>query len=149
MLETVSVNGKITADIYREGVLINSLKQDNLVVDVGLALITSRMEGVVKGPITHMSVGTDVTLPDPLDVDLISMLGTRLVVSTSRLTTTVANDTIQYISTFGAGISTGALTEAGIFNAASGGDMLSRVTFAVINKAAADTMVITWQIVFS
>jgi len=42
-----------------------------------------------------------------------------------------------------------AITEAGIFNAASSGDMLCRTVFAVLNKAAADSMVITWTITLS
>jgi len=48
--------------------------------------------------------------------------------------------------TFGAGVGTGAVTEAGIFNASSAGTMLCRTTFSVINKAAADTLGITWTV---
>ena len=44
---------------------------------------------------------------------------------------------------------TGAVTEAGIFNASSGGTMLCRTVFAVVNKGADDGMSITWQITVS
>jgi hypothetical protein len=37
-----------------------------------------------------------------------------------------------------------AITEAGVFNAASAGTMYSRATFTAINKGAADTLQITW-----
>ena len=43
-------------------------------------------------------------------------------------------------TTFAAGAATAALTEAGVFNAASAGTMLDRVIFPVINKGAADTL---------
>jgi hypothetical protein len=39
-----------------------------------------------------------------------------------------------------AGDSTGALTEAGVFNAATGGIMLDRVVFPVVNKGADDSL---------
>jgi hypothetical protein len=59
---------------------------------------------------------------------------------------TESSNTITYVSSFEAGDATGAITEAGIFNAASGGDMLCRTVFSVINKAADDTLSVTWTI---
>ena len=41
---------------------------------------------------------------------------------------------------------TGAVTEAGIFNAASGGTMLCRTVFSVVNKGADDSLSVTWTI---
>ena len=50
--------------------------------------------------------------------------------------------------TFIAGVGTGAIDEAGVFNmeAASSGTMLCRQVFSVINKGASDTLKITWTI---
>jgi len=59
------------------------------------------------------------------------------------------NEKVVYVSTFAAGAATGAVTEAGIFNASTAGDMLCRTVFAVINKAADDTVEITWTITLS
>lgn len=42
--------------------------------------------------------------------------------------------------------STLAITEAGIFNAASGGKMLCKTNFAVVNKLPADALTINWTI---
>jgi hypothetical protein len=53
---------------------------------------------------------------------------------------------ITYASTFAAGTGTGALVEAGIFNAASAGVMLCKTSFDVVNKQTADTIAITWTI---
>jgi phage-related tail protein len=63
--------------------------------------------------------------------------------------TTVTNNEIAYVETFAAGTATAALTEAGIFDASSGGDMLCRTVFSVVNKGANDSMTITWTITVS
>ena len=44
---------------------------------------------------------------------------------------------------------TGAVTEAGIFNAGSGGTMLCRTTFPAVNKASGDSIAITWVVTVS
>ena len=62
---------------------------------------------------------------------------------------TVSNNTITYVATFGAGTGSGALTEAGVFNASSNGDLLCRTVFSVVNKGANDAMTITWVITAS
>jgi hypothetical protein len=56
---------------------------------------------------------------------------------------------VTYVATFSAGTGTGAVVEAGIFNAASAGTMLCRTVFAVVNKGVDDAMTITWQITVS
>ena len=63
--------------------------------------------------------------------------------------TTASSNTIVYVARFEAGDATGAVTEAGIFNAASSGSMLCRTKFNVVNKAADDTMNVTWTITLS
>jgi hypothetical protein len=50
---------------------------------------------------------------------------------------------------FAAGEATGAITEAGICNASSGGTFLDRVTFAVINKASDDELTTNFQFTLS
>jgi hypothetical protein len=54
-----------------------------------------------------------------------------------------------YVASFPAGTGTGAIVEAGLFNASSGGDMLCRTTFAVVNKGANDSITITWTVTVS
>lgn len=69
-------------------------------------------------------------------------------VTGTRTTTTTANDTAQFVTTF---TFTGALalTEAGLFNAAEAGDMLASQSFDAVNVVSGDTLQITWQIVFA
>ena len=120
----------------------------NLVVNAGLAFIISRMKDTTKGVMTHMAVGSGTTAAAATQTDLVSILGSREALDSTTITGT-NNEKVQYVSSFEAGDGTGAVTEAGIFNASSGGDMLCRTVFSVVNKAADDTMSITWTITLS
>ena len=91
---------------------------------------------------SHMGLGSGTTAAAASDTDVGSLLGSREALDS----TTVSTNTITYVSSFEAGDATGAVTEAGIFNASSSGTMLCRVVFAAINKAADDTMSVTWVI---
>lgn len=126
----------------KDGNIKEQREETNLVVNTGLNFICDRMEGVSEAVMSHMGVGSDSTAPAAGDTDLGSLLGSREAIDT----TTVSANTIQYACTFEAGDGTGAITEAGIFNAASAGTMLCRTTFDVVNKQADDTMTITWTI---
>jgi len=55
------------------------------------------------------------------------------------------NDVI-YVGDWAAGDATAAITEAGIFAAASAGTMFVYSYFSVINKGASDTLKITWTL---
>ena len=77
-----------------------------------------------------------------------SILGSREALDTTSISGS-NNEKVVYEASFEAGDATGAVTEAGIFNAASSGDMLCRTKFNVVNKAADDTMSVTWTITLS
>ena len=113
----------------------------NLIVDTGLNFICDRMKDD-ETVMTHMALGSGTTAAAAGDTSLESQLGSRETLDSS----TVSANTITYVASFEAGDATGAVTEAGIFNAASGGTMLCRVTFSVVNKAADDTLSVNWQI---
>ena len=91
---------------------------------------------------SHMALGSGTTAAAAGDTDLESILGSREALDS----TSASSNTITYVSSFEAGEGTGAVTEAGVFNAASSGTMLCRTVFAVVNKAADDTMSVTWTI---
>jgi hypothetical protein len=116
----------------------------NLVVDTGLAFIASRMTGTSKAVMSHMALGSSTTAAAAGQTDLVSVLGSREALDSTTLTG--SNKAVAYVSSFEAGDGTGAVTEAGIFNASSGGDMLCRTVFSVVNKGADDIMSITWTI---
>jgi hypothetical protein len=72
----------------------------------------------------------------------VSILGSREALDS----TSASSNTITYVASFEAGDATGAVTEAGLFNASSGGTMLCRTVFSVVNKGAQDILNITWVI---
>ena len=118
---------------------------DNLVVDAGLDYIASRMKDATATAMTHMGLGSGTTSAAAGDTDLESILGSREALDS----TTVTDNAIAYVASFEAGDATGAVTEAGIFNASTGGTMLCRTTFSVVNKQADDTMTVTWTVTIS
>lgn len=123
------------------GDLKQELNVTNLVVDTGLAYIASRMKDATATAMSHMAIGSGTNDPAAGDTALQTQLGRVALTST-----TVTNNSVAYVASFPAGTGTGAVTEAGIFNASSGGTMLCRTEFAVINKAAGDSMTITWTV---
>jgi hypothetical protein len=62
---------------------------------------------------------------------------------------TASTNIVTAVASFIAGTGTGAVTEAGIFNAGVAGTMLCHTTFPVVNKEAGDSIAITWAITVS
>lgn len=145
-LENLKFKGRLSIVLKdKDGNVKDSRDVNNLVVNSGLAFIASRMTGVDKDVMSHMALGSGSTAPTPTDSDLGSVLGSREALDSVNAT---ANQ-VTYTASFEAGDATGAVTEAGIFNAVTGGDMLCRTTFDVVNKQADDSMSITWTITLS
>ena len=119
--------------------------EKNLVVTSGLGYIASRMKDASATAMTHMALGSGTTNALAAQTDLITLLGSREALDS----TTVTANAVAYVASFEAGDATGAVTEAGIFNASTSGTMLCRVKFDVVNKAADDTMTVTWTITVS
>ena len=123
------------------GAIKSEFSTKNLVVTTGKNFLASRAAGTAQAVMSHMAIGSGTVAPVAANTTLGTELG-RVGLTSSNVT----NNTIQYVATFGAGVGTGAVTEAGIFNAASAGTMLNRTTFSVINKGASDTLTITWNL---
>ena len=116
--------------------------EKNLIVTVGLTFICSRMKEDTATAMSHMALGSGTTAVAAGQTDLVSILGAREALDSS----TASTNTVVYVSSFEAGDATGAVTEAGIFNASTSGTMLCRTVFPVVNKAADDTMSVTWTV---
>lgn len=116
----------------------------NLVVTVGKNFVASRMVGTASTIMSHMATGSGTTAAAAGDTTLGTELG-RVTLATSSASTNI----VTYTASFPAGTATGALTEAGIFNAASAGTMLCRTVFAVVNKGVDDAMSVTWTVTIS
>lgn len=143
IIENLKIRGDLNIKVFdAEGNIKENRNEKNLVVSAGIAFILSRMGGTSKAVMSHMALGSGTTAASAGQTDLVTLLGSRVALDSSTPNST----TFTYVATFGAGAATGAVTEAGIFNASTAGDMLCRTVFPVVNKQAADTMQITWTI---
>jgi hypothetical protein len=145
IINKIQAKGKLSVVLKdSDGNTKDQRVMNNLIVDTGLAYITSRMKDAADTAMGYMAIGTGTTAAAAGD--------TALVTELDRNAVTSATDTgasIVYVGTWAAGDGTGSITEAGIFNASSAGDMLARTAFSVITKDANDTLSITWTITLS
>ena len=148
MEEQFSIRGHVLVELRGpDGELKQREETGNLVVTVGKNQITDRMIGTATAVPSHMAVGTGAVAPAAGDTTLgaeIATTGRQALTSNTRST-----NVETLVGNWAAGQATNAaITEAGIFNAASAGTMTARATFTAINKGASDTLAITWAITF-
>ena len=146
--EQIKVTGQVSIQVFgKDGAVKDSREIKNLVVTAGKEFIAASMlKTTTNSPaaMTHMAIGSGTTAAAAGDTALGSQLGRVALGSASA-----SGAIVTYTASFPAGTGTGAATEAGIFNASSGGVMLCRTVFAVINKGADDAMSVSWAITVS
>lgn len=143
--ENIKATGELKIVLRdKDGNIKFEKNEKNLVVSVGKEFIASRMIGTADNVMSHMAVGTSNATPASGHTALLGEIG-----RVALLSSTTLNNVVTYSAMFAAGVGTGALTEAGIFNATSAGKMLSRTVFSVVNKEADDSLSINWQITIS
>ena len=142
--DNIKMTGELKLTLTNEkGDVTKEVIVPNTVVTAGKGFIASRMKDATATAMSHMELGTGSTGAVVANTTLETVIASSRTALTSS---TVTTNSVAYVATFGAGVGTGAVTEAGIFNASSAGTMLCRTTFSVINKAAADTLGITWTV---
>lgn len=140
--DSIKLTGELRITVTNpKGNVKHEVVVPNLVVTAGKNLIASRLKDTTDAAMSHMAIGTGSTAVAAGNTTLGTEAGRVALTST-----TVTANAVAYVATFGAGTGTGAITEAGLFNASSSGDMLCRTVFSVINKGAADTLGITWTV---
>lgn len=143
--DETKATGKLKVEIKdKQGNVKETRELENLVVDAGLAYIASRMKDASATAMSHMAIGTGTTAAASGN----TALGTEAA-RVALTSTTVTSNAVAYVCSFAAGTGTGAITEAGILNGASGGTLLCRTVFSVVNKGASDSMTITWTVTIS
>lgn len=139
--DTIKVTGELKLTLTKPDGNTHETVVPNIVVTDGKEYIASRMKDASATAMSHMAIGTGSTAAAAGDSALGNEAGRVALTST-----TVTSNAVAYVATFAAGTGTGAITEAGILNASSSGDLLCRTVFSVINKGAADTLGITWTV---
>ena len=146
MRSGVEVTGSYRAVLRNaEGQVLQVEEGSNLIVTTGKTAIVERLDSspATTQP-THMAIGTGTNAAAAGDTTLQTELDRNALTSN-----TSASNVLTMVGDWAAGDGTGAITEGGIFNAASAGTMYARATWSVINKAAGDTLQITWTFTLS
>ena len=146
MEDSIKLRGDVAIVVKdKDGNVKEEREEKNLVETTGLTYIASRMKDATATAMTHMAVGSGTTAAAAGNTDIESILGSREALDS----TTASGAVVTYVASFEAGEGTGAVTEAIIANARSSGTCLARGVFSAVNKAADDTMTITWSITLS
>jgi hypothetical protein len=149
--DSLKITGDVQITVFDQatGEVKGTREIKNLVVTTGKTFIAAAMlKTTTNSPaaMTHMELGTGTTAAAAGDTALqAAIVGSRVALASA----TSATNVVTYTASFPAGTGTGAVTEAGIFNASSAGTMLCRTVFSVVNKGAADAMSVTWTITVS
>jgi hypothetical protein len=147
-MENIGITGFLTIELRKENGTSEIYEFKNRIMQLGLARIAQRLAGSANA-MTHMAIGSNSANDNNTRTALGTELGRVTLTSATVTTQTTTNDSVTYIAAFAAGVGTGAITEAGIFDAASAGTMLSRSIFTVINKGVSDSLTITWKVVMA
>jgi hypothetical protein len=140
--DSLKIKGNLSVERFDENQnLIEQRNINNLVVATGKSHITARMTSNTTAVMSHMAIGSANVAPTTSDTAL-GAESARVALNSAN----VVSNTVTYVATYGAGVGTGPITEAGVFNDPSAGTMLCRTRFDVVNKGAADVIVITWNV---
>lgn len=144
--DEMKIKGSLNVVIHHANGDVETRHKDNLILNGGFDYICAAMADPTRPAVMgYTAVGTGTTA--------VVATQTALVTEIKRKAASYAHSSgtklFTLTTTFDAGEATGAITEAGICNAASGGTFLDRVVFDVINKAADDTLTTTFQFTLS
>lgn len=118
----------------------------NTVTELMDAHVADQMSDSGDAAIGYMAVGTG-TGQGSASVGLATQLDINALTSTTQGSAGADNDVV-YVGTWAAADGTGAITEAGVFLASNNTSLMLVASFSVINKGAADSLVITWTATF-
>lgn len=146
MKEKLTPIGYVTAVLRGpDGKIKDVWTKKNRVVTTGKNHIANRMGDLSQGAMSHMAIGTGTA--ESTDAD--TALETENVrVDLELAPPSVVGNVVTYLAQYPPGTGVGLISEAGIFNANSGGVMLCRTQFDGKDKGSGDSLQLTWTITF-
>ena len=134
----MQLHGAMTLIISRANGDTETIYKDNLIVNVGFDFIADAIGKSASRPsvMGYIALGTGTTAAAATQ----SALVTEIDRNAATYAHTTGTKTFTFTADFLAGDATGAITEAGVFNAATAGIMFDRVVFPVVNKGADDSL---------
>lgn len=145
--ENTKIKGSLILTLKHKDGSVEVRRKDNLILNVGFDFIANAIGDANSRPavIGYTAVGTGTTAVSASQTSLVTELARKA----ATYSHTTGTKVFSFTTYFAAGEATGAITEAGVCNASSGGIFLDRVTFAVINKAADDELTTNFQFTLS
>jgi hypothetical protein len=131
----------------KHGKIKEDREHKNTITVLHDATVADRMSGGTDSLIDYTGVGTTSggksTTSTALEAQVVR------VQNDSNTQGAGADDNdVVHVATFGAGVGTGALVEAGLFTGAADATLMAWQDFSVINKGAGDTLTVTWTITY-
>lgn len=149
MEEKLGLSGEIEFKHFSPtGELLNTIKMHNCIVNAGLTVVAKLINGVETDFFEHIAIGIGTTTATATDTQLESEITDGGGERASATTSYEADYKAKFVNTFNF---TGsyAVTESGVFDTNSGGNMLCRQTFSAINVGSGDSLQVTWKITVS
>lgn len=137
-------HGAVAIVLKRADGSFESFKKDNLIVDVGFDFIADAIGKPSGRPnaMSHIAIGSGTTAAAAAQTALVTEI-TRLAADYAH---TAGTKVLTFTANFAPGVGTGAITEAGVLNAAAAGIMFDRVVFPVVNKGVDDSLMVIFTI---
>ena len=118
-----------------------------LLVNAGKAIVTNRIKGSGTEP-SYVAWGTGAGTTAATDTTLFTETGSRVSGTSTQQTTSTTNDSYQVVATQTAGSSL-AITNAGLFDASTSGNLFAKGDFSTINLNTGDSIQFTFKVQFS
>ena len=143
----LGIKGKAHLQLFgADGLLKDERLIYNTITELMDAQVADQMSDQGQAAIGYMAVGTG-SGQTSASTGLAANLDRNALTSTTQGAAGDDNDVI-YVGTWAAADGTGAITEAGILELDNDTSLMTYADFAVVNKLAADTLVITWTVTF-
>jgi len=147
--QTAKMKGRFKIAVLDEN---NNLKAEreveNTIMNAGLKVVTGLMlADIGEDAFDHLAIGTGTDAPNATDTSMYAETY-RSAGTGSQETDSVTDDTAQLTTSISI-TSSNDVTEAGIFNSSSTGDMLARTTFSAVSVADGDTVNLGYSVVLS
>jgi len=119
-----------------------------LLVNTGKAIVTNYLAGGAATQPKYIGWGTGAGTTAATDTTIFTETGTRVTGTTTQQTTSTTNDTYQVIGTATA-VGTVTITNAGLFDAVSSGNLFVKGDFTGIGLTSGDSIQFTFKTQFS
>lgn len=145
--DTFNIVGCLTAELFKSDGTYEVTHKHNAILNVGFDFIADSIGNSSSrpAPMGYIALGTGTTAVTGTQTELVSQLMAKAATYAHDAGTKV----FTFETTFNKGEATGALTEASVQNAETGGTLIDRVVFPVINKGAEDTLKMTFTFTMS